>query len=42
MSYKYNTNVEFSDYSSSIWDSVYDSMAEKLFGVSALRFKEIK
>lgn len=42
MSYKYNTNVEFGDYSGSVWVSVYDSVAEKLFGVCALRFKEIK
>ena len=42
MSYKYNTNVEFGDYSGSIWVSVYDSVAEKLFGVSALRLKELK
>lgn len=42
MSLKYNTNIEFGDYSGSIWVSVYDSIAEKLFGVSALRFKEIK
>jgi uncharacterized Zn finger protein len=42
MSFKYNTNVEFGDYSGSIWVSVYDSVAEKLFGVSALRLKELK
>lgn len=42
MSYKYNTNIEFGDYSGSIWVSVFDSIAEKLFGISALRFKEIK
>lgn len=42
MSFKYNTNIEFGDYSGSIWVSVYDSIAEKLFGISALKFKEIK
>lgn len=42
MSYKYNTNIEFGDYSGSIWLAVYDSIAEKLFGLSALRFKELK
>ena len=42
MSFKYNTNVDFGDYSGSIWVSVYDSVAEKLFGVSALRLKELK
>lgn len=42
MSFKYNTNIEFGDYSGSIWVSVYDSVAEKLFGISALKFKEIK
>ena len=42
MSFKYNTNVEFGDYSGSIWVSVYDAVAEKLFGVSALRLKEIR
>lgn len=42
MGFKYNTNVELGDYSGSIWVSVYDSVAEKLFGVSALRLKEIK
>jgi hypothetical protein len=42
MSFKYNTNIEFSDYSGSVLLSVFDNVAEKLFGVSALRMKEMK
>jgi hypothetical protein len=42
LSYKYNTNVEFNDYSGSITLTVFDSVAEKLFGVSANQFKEIE
>ncbi len=42
LSYKYNTSIEFGDYSGSLWLSVYDNVAEKLFGFSALRLKELK
>ena len=42
MSFKYNTNVEFVDYSGSIWISVFDSIGEKLFKINAMKLKEIK
>jgi hypothetical protein len=42
ISVKYNTNVEFSDYSGSVFVAVYDNIAEKLFGHSALSMKEMK
>lgn len=42
ISIKYNTNVEFGDYSGSVLLSVYDNIAEKLFGRSALEMKEMR
>ena len=42
MSFKYNTLIEFSDYSGSVMLHVYDSVAEKLLAISAMRFKELK
>jgi hypothetical protein len=42
VSLKYNTNVEFGDYSGSLLLAVYDNVAEKLFGQSALAMKELK
>ena len=42
ISIKYNTNIEFTDYSGSIILSVFDNVAEKLFGISALGLKEMK
>jgi hypothetical protein len=42
ISIKYNTNLQFSDYSGSILISVFDNVAEKLFGISALAMKEMK
>lgn len=41
-SIKYNTNFEFSDYSGSLMVSVFDNVAEKLFGKSALEMSELK
>lgn len=42
ISIKYNTNVEFSDYSGSIMVAVYDNVAQKLFRQSAIEMKDLK
>jgi len=39
MSFKYNTSIEINDYSGSMTLTVFDNVAEKLLGVSALRLK---
>lgn len=41
VSIKYNTNIEFTDYSGSLVLAVFDNVAEKLFGMSALALKEM-
>jgi hypothetical protein len=42
MSFRFNTTVEVNDYSGSMTLTVFDNVAEKLLGVSALRLKEMK
>lgn len=42
ISIKYNTNLEFADFSGSITVSVFDNVAEKFFGISALEMKDLR
>ena len=42
MSFKFNTNIEFNDYSGGILLSVFDSVAQKVFGIPAAKMKELQ